>query len=111
MHLCVYEALTVADEQERRLARRIGGFTRARHDLSVVNRQGLDASRAALEQRQTKQVDPTDQLPPAERARGLEAAKSAYFATLAHRSRAARSTAPQLLAAADRADTELRNRP
>lgn len=44
----------------------------------------------AFEQRFVDQVDPERKLPEAERAKRVEAARSAYFAALAHKSAVAR---------------------
>lgn len=67
---------------------RVAAYSRwARYDA----REGTQAARDAFHQRFIEQVDPTGELPPAERERRATAAMKAYMASLSFKSAKARS--------------------
>lgn len=69
-------------QQQRSQIARIGAYMmHAKHDTHQTTRAGHDAFMSRFE----RQVDPQGILPPKERARRAEAAKSAYFQQLAYR--------------------------
>lgn len=73
--------------EQRILRARIGGYARAaKHD----SREMIVPALQGFEARFYRQVDPNNQLPPAERARRAEAAKRAYMTGLALKSARAR---------------------
>ncbi len=75
------------DSQRQAQNGRIGGYTTAsRHDM----REHTAPARAAFLSRFEKIVDPNRLLSAPERARRAEAARRAYFSSLAQRSAAAR---------------------
>jgi hypothetical protein len=73
--------------EQRSLRARLGGLaTSSRHDSKALTAP----ARAAFDQRFYTQVDPSNELPPAERERRATAARKAYFAGLAFKSAKAR---------------------
>jgi hypothetical protein len=76
---------------QRSLRSRLGGLrTAATHDT----RENTAPAREALARKFVDQVDPDRQLPEAERARRVEAAKKLYYTQLAYKSSRARSASP-----------------
>lgn len=99
------------DPSDRVLRARLGGYARAAKydgkEMTAPARRGFDA-------RFEREVDPNNELPPAERARRAEAARKAYFTRLALRSaqsrrkaKEARERAVALDAVAEEIETEL----
>jgi hypothetical protein len=72
----------------RRIAAQVAAHTRWAH---TADRQAATApARSAFIERFEREVDPNNELDPAERARRAESAKKAYFLRLAAKSAAAR---------------------
>lgn len=79
--------MAAADPIERKLISRSGGYARAaKHDSRTV----LEPARQAWVSKWEREVDPSLELDPAERARRAKAAMRAYMTELARRSARAR---------------------
>lgn len=80
-----------ADPDVRSQVARIGAFAqKSKHDLDHLTRDGLKAANVT---RFEREVDPDNQLPPAERRRRAIAARRAHMAKLALKSAQARKAA------------------
>jgi len=96
------------EQNDRARIGRIGGYTRsALHDSREMTALARQASRDNLDARLLAKVDPDGAFPPDERRRRLTAARSAYFAGLAHKSHAARAKVEKFERIAAEADAEL----
>lgn len=82
------------DTTEHALISAIGGYTlAAKHDSREMSAPARQAAENKLNTSLIGEVDPDGQLPPDELARRLKAARSAYFARLAHKRYRNESTA------------------